>query len=542
MRESAKLVIVGRGDQELFEELAEHNGVRGHIIFAGSTREIVKYYAAADCLVMPARGEAFGLVVAEAAACGVPLITTAIGAADELVEDGVSGFVVTQNPEEIAGCLDHLAADPGLRERMGRMAHQKALVLSWDRQAVQIEEFLASHLPQPEALPPLPAAVPGPLRVAVISHSCVVDVNQEPYAELLKHGDIELRLFSPQRWWASVSGGVEFSALPTMSDCAVSLPVWLPGQIHLHWYTNELGRQLDIFRPDILFVDEEPYSFPAAQGVHLAAKCGYKLIVSSKENIKRRLPLPFGWIYSAVLDRCERVVVVSEQCREVLVDRGYKRSISLVAHGVDPNIFTPQTQPGRPEGLPPSGPLVGYVGRLARQKGVLDLIAAGQLAASDGAPEFSLVLIGEGPLRGELARIARGSDGGPPLCIVGHIRHNQIPEYIAALDVLVLPSRTTPQWKEQFGRVIIEALACGVPVIGSDSGHIPYLIGDTGGGLIFPEGDIRRLAECIEQLLSDPLEARELGRRGREQILAKYTWEQTARQLREVFLQASGGS
>ena len=399
---------------------------------------------------------------------------------------------------------------------------------------MQIEEFLASHLPQPEALPPLPAAAPGPLRVAVISHSCVVDVNQEPYAELLKHGDIELRLFRPQRWWASVSGGVEFSALPAMSDCAVSLPVWLPGQIHLHWYTNELGRQLDIFRPDILLVDEEPYSFPAAQGVHLAAKCGYKLIVSSKENIKRRLPLPFGWIYSAVLDRCDRVVVVSEQCREVLVDRGCKRPISLVPHGVDANIFTPQTQPGRPEGLPPSGPLVGYVGRLAPQKGVLDLIAAGQLAASDGGREFALVLIGQGPLRGELARIARGNDGGPPLCMV-----ISGVDQAASLDMLVLPSRTTPQWKEQFGRVIIEALACGVPVIGSDSGHIPHLIEDTGGGLIFPEGDTRRLAECIRQLLSDPLEARELGRRGREQILAKYTWEQTARQLREVFLQVS---
>ncbi|GAI94378.1 unnamed protein product, partial [marine sediment metagenome] len=186
-----------------------------------------------------------------------------------------------------------------------------------------------------------------------------------------------------------------------------------------------------------------------------------------------------------------------------------------------------------------SGPLVGYVGRLARQKGVLDLIAAAQLLAGDGGREFALVLIGEGPLRGELAKIARGNDGGPPLCIVGHIRHNQIPEYIAALDVLVLPSRTTPQWKEQFGRVIIEALACGVPVIGSDSGHIPYLIEDTGGGLIFPEGDIGRLAECIQQLLSDPMEARELGRRGRERVLEKYTWEQTARQLREVFLQVS---
>ena len=64
----------------------------------------------------------------------------------------------------------------------------------------------------------------------------------------------------------------------------------------------------------------------------------------------------------------------------------------------------------------------------------------------------------------------------------------------ARFDVLVLPSRTTPTWKEQFGRVIIEALWCGVPVIGSDSGEIPWLIELTGGGLVFPEGDSDALA------------------------------------------------
>ena len=82
----------------------------------------------------------------------------------------------------------------------------------------------------------------------------------------------------------------------------------------------------------------------------------------------------------------------------------------------------------------------------------------------------------------------------------------------AQLDVLVLPSRTTPTWKEQFGRVIVEALWCGVPVVGSDSGEIPWLIGLTGGGLMFPEGDHAALAGGSTRLRGRPGAARAAGR------------------------------
>jgi L-malate glycosyltransferase len=80
----------------------------------------------------------------------------------------------------------------------------------------------------------------------------------------------------------------------------------------------------------------------------------------------------------------------------------------------------------------------------------------------------------------------------------------------------VLPSRTTATWKEQFGRVLVEALACGVPVIGSDSGEIPWLIGLTGGGLLFKEGDSNQLACQLERLRRDPALAGELVAAGKE--------------------------
>ena len=551
MEHPARLVIVGRGDEEFFAQLARQRGVADRVLFAGVTDRIVEYYAAADCLVMPARGEAFGLVVAEAAACGLPLVTTDIGAADELVEDGVSGFRVDQGPAQIADRLDKLAADPVLSQRMGAAAHHKAQLLSWDRQADEIEEFFLAHLPGPAAgqLAAEKLArtggfalseAPDPLRVAVISHSCIIDLNQRPYAELLDYADIDLRLFSPRRWWAAVSGEVEFAFLPEIADRSEAIPVWLPGHIHLHWYTSELAQKLDEFRPDVLFVDEEPYSLAAAQAARLASCRGYKLVIFSKENIQRRLPLPFEWIYKRVLAGSDHVCVVSESCAEVLDARGYHGPTTVLPHGVDPTVFAPRPGLPRPREFPQSGATVGYAGRLDAAKGVWDLLEAAQLAAQRGAPEFSLVLIGGGPLRSKISKLTQRSTVKPPVGVIRHVPHHQMPAYLNALDVLVLPSRTTPRWKEQFGRVIIEALACGVPVIGSDSGHIPYLINDTGGGVIFPEGDIEAFAESLEQLLSNPGQRETLGQQGRQRVLEKYTWGRVAQRLAGALLEIGG--
>jgi glycosyltransferase involved in cell wall biosynthesis len=108
-----------------------------------------------------------------------------------------------------------------------------------------------------------------------------------------------------------------------------------------------------------------------------------------------------------------------------------------------------------------------------------------------------------------------------------------MPTYYHQLDALVLPSRTRPNWKEQFGRVLVEAMACGVPVIGSDSGEIPYVIGDA--GLIFPEGQIEILRAHLSRLLADPDLRADLTRRGRERVLDRFTQAQVANQTYQVY-------
>jgi glycosyltransferase involved in cell wall biosynthesis len=102
----------------------------------------------------------------------------------------------------------------------------------------------------------------------------------------------------------------------------------------------------------------------------------------------------------------------------------------------------------------------------------------------------------------------------------------------------VLPSRTRPNWKEQFGRALVEAMACEVPVVGSDSGEIPNVIGDA--GLVFPEGDVAALAGHLRRLQDSQDMRRDLGRRGRARVLDRFTQARVAEQTYQLYRQILG--
>jgi len=112
------------------------------------------------------------------------------------------------------------------------------------------------------------------------------------------------------------------------------------------------------------------------------------------------------------------------------------------------------------------------------------------------------------------------------LVLATGIPHQDLSKYLSLMDVLVLPSKTMPTWKEQFGRVLIEAMACQVSVIGSSSGAIPEVIGKA--GLVFKEGNAADLRAKIEQLKSSPKVRKELAQKGYRRVLDNYTFEKIA--------------
>ena len=160
--------------------------------------------------------------------------------------------------------------------------------------------------------------------------------------------------------------------------------------------------------------------------------------------------------------------------------------------------------------------VLGYVGRLVPEKGV-DLF----LAAAAGISGVAVIVVGGGPDEDRLRRLSVELGITDRTHLVGSVPSTSVSEWLAALDVLVLPSLTTRGWSEQFGRVLVEAMACGVAVVGSDSGEIPSVIGDA--GVVVEEGSAVGLQNALEMLLGNEYERRRLGEAGRVQALRSFT-------------------
>jgi len=173
--------------------------------------------------------------------------------------------------------------------------------------------------------------------------------------------------------------------------------------------------------------------------------------------------------------------------------------------------------------------VIGYIGRLVEEKGLLDLIGAVKNVKDD----YTLLIIGDGPLKQDIITTAEEHGIADRLRLLDGVPFEEVPVMINCMDTFVLPSRTAMKWKEQFGRVLVEAMACEVAVIGSDSGAIPDVIGNA--GLIFREGYTEDLTQKITKLMSDDALRRKLGQAGRQRVLEHFTWQRFAEKTYNLF-------
>ena len=356
----------------------------------------------------------------------------------------------------------------------------------------------------------------------MISKACVVGAYQKKLEELARQPEMELTVIVPP-YWRDERGTLELERQFTEGYDLVVEPMLFNGNFHLHFYPG-LGKQVRRVRPDLLHIDEEPYNLATAHALWLARRSGARSLFFSWQNLLRRYPVPFRWLERYVLRGVDYAIVGNQESRRVWQAKGYQGRVAVIPQfGVDPEIYQPLTRAtGR-------GFIVGYVGRLAEEKGVDLLLEA--LSGLDGT--WRAYILGSGPAGEALQAQARTLGLANRVSFDPWIPSSQMPAYYHQLDALVLPSRTRPNWKEQFGRVLVEAMACGVPVIGSDSGEIPHVIGDV--GLIFPEGQVEVLRAHLARLLNDPDLRADLAQRGRERVLARFTQAQVASQTYRVY-------
>ena len=309
-----------------------------------------------------------------------------------------------------------------------------------------------------------------------------------------------------------------------------------PAQWYFHYYPG-LAKTLRSFRPDIIDLWEEPWGLVSAHACWLRDRIlpSAKIVAETEANINRLHPFPFTTLRRYTLRHADFVVTRQTEGIEVLRAHGYKGPAKFVGNGVDAEIFRPMDREACRRALGVKGFVLGYVGRIVELKGLMDAVEALALCPAD----VNLFFVGSGIFQPELERRIAELGLGARVKFLPQRRMEELPEAMNAMDALLLVSRTTRTWKEQFGRVIIEAHACGTPVIGSDSGCIPEVVGE--GGVIVPESNPAALAGAIQKLRAEPGLTRELGRAGREQVEERYTWERVAEQIRDIYFGLAPG-
>jgi glycosyltransferase involved in cell wall biosynthesis len=362
------------------------------------------------------------------------------------------------------------------------------------------------------------------MRVLMVSKACLVGAYQTKLEEIAHSDDVELVVVVPPSW-NDATGPIQLERSHTEGYRLIVDPIRFNGDYHIHHYPK-LKHRLAKFHPDIVHIDEEPYNLATWLAWRHARSVKAKSLFFSWQNLQRRYPFPFSSMERQVLRGVDYAIMGNQEAVQVWQSKGYGGAYKVIPQfGVDPDLFHPPS-------LRDSGRdfIIGSANRrLVIEKGVDVLLhAAAKLPGI-----WRVHIVGDGPEQPHLKQLACELGIKDRVHFDKSIASKLMPAFLQQLDVLVLSSRTMPHWKEQFGRVLVEAMACEVPVIGSNSGEIPHVIGSA--GLVFPEDDVAALRAHLLELMQSVDLRRELGQRGRQHVLSMYTQKKIAMQTVDVY-------
>ena len=364
------------------------------------------------------------------------------------------------------------------------------------------------------------------LRVLFVSHTYVVGVNQGKLKAIADTGEVELALLAPSNWKATEWNRSLELETPFPEIKIYPAPVLFTGRVGAHIYDpGKVWHVIRDFQPDVIQVEEEIFSLCAGELAFWAKFFRKPMVVFGWENQQRSLPSFRRWVRDFVMSATNIYLAGNQDGAEVIRNWHFPGKIEVMPQmGVDTELFAP------PKKQPQDTLNIGFLGRLVPEKG-LDVLftAVSQLKQQD--LQCQVTICGSGASETELRREVAQQRINDRVVWRGAVRHEAAPVELGKFDVLVLPSRTVATWKEQFGHVIIEAMAMGIPVIGSSCGEIPYVINRD--DLVFPEGNPVALAEILKRMICDRNWHEEMGNYGIERVAQYYSHERIAQRLLE---------
>ena len=336
------------------------------------------------------------------------------------------------------------------------------------------------------------------MRILRISHSAAVTDWRGRERGLRALGQ-HIDLLSARRWHA---GGAETDLALGVDEQAIPVDTWGRHPALFVYDPRPLWRALGETY-DVIDVHEEPFALATAEVLLLRwlRRNHAPVVLYTAQNLHKRYPPPFRWWERSALRHASGISACNTEAARIAERKGFAGRARVIPLGVDLDRYTPQ--PASPE--PRDTIVVGFLGRLVTEKGLHTLIDTAALE-----PRLRLRIAGTGPLSGRLHAEVAARGLTDRVDLLGAIDPDAVPAFYSTLDVLAVPSIPRAGWTEQFGRVAVEAMASGVPVVSSDAGALPDVVG--GAGLVVPAGDATALATAlVEAATTRAPELREAG-------------------------------
>ena len=277
-------------------------------------------------------------------------------------------------------------------------------------------------------------------------------------------------------------------------------------------------------RPDLVQIEEEPTTIAAKQVLSAARRLGIPVVLFTHQNVELQLDWWLRWKHRRMLKKLTGLVAGSDLAGTLARQDAPNLPIAVI-----PQLGA--VAPHEPQHVPHEGLAVGFVGRLVPQKGLDNLL---QALALQRSAKWRLTIVGDGPERERLEQLSSDLRLAARVRWTGGLPAEQVANLWPDWDVLVMPSRASPQWREANGQILMEAMANEVAVVGTDSGVLPELIGDA--GIVVPDGDLPGLAAALERV-SEVTTRRTLAQAARARALRLYSDDAIAERTLEFWRQ-----